>query len=75
MPLSIDDAIAAVQEFDNEPNAEFAIDRIEIKPVPKHANHWHYLILLENEAKVTHYDLYIVLMDGKVIPAMIETRQ
>ena len=72
MPLSIDDAIAAVQEFGNEPNAEFAIDRIEIKPVPKHANHWHYLA---NDAKVTHYDLYIVLMDGKVIPAMIETRQ
>ena len=71
-PLSVDKAIQAIKQFRKGPKNSTAIREIEIRPVPRHEEHWHYLVKIANDAKQTKYDIYVVLMDGKVIPAIIE---
>lgn len=71
-PLSIAEAIAAVKEFIKDPSSSVAIREIELRMVPRYEKHWHYLIKIANDEKKTKYDIYVVLMDGKVIPAIIE---
>ena len=71
-PLSVDGAIKAVKKFLKNSKNSIEISEVEIRPVPRHENHWHYLIKLTNNTKQTKYDIYVVLMDGKVIPAIIE---
>ncbi|VAW56988.1 hypothetical protein MNBD_GAMMA07-2027, partial [hydrothermal vent metagenome] len=34
--------------------------------------HWHYLVKTEDNTAKTKYNIYVVLMNGKVIPAIIE---
>lgn len=67
-PLSLGDAISIVRSL----NKTGAIKEIEIREVPKHENKWHYLVKIADDAKTTRYDIYVVLMNGKVIPAIIE---
>jgi len=70
-PLTVSEALHAVGEF-----AEFddsnKVREIEIRPVPRYENHWHYLIKVANDEVTSKYDIYVVLMSGKVVPAMIE---
>lgn len=71
-PLTIAGAIQAVKDFNKTPDTLGAIKEIEIRPVPKHEKHWHYLIKIANESMITKYNIYVVLMNGKVVPAIIE---
>ena len=71
-PLSVGEAIKAVKKFVKNSKKSIDIREIEIRPVPRYEKHWHYLIKLTNNTKQTKYDIYVVLMDGKVIPAIIE---
>jgi len=67
--LTVNEAILAVKKFRKTP---VDVQEIEIRPIPKHKKHWHYLIKVSNNAMKSKYDVYIVLMNGKVIPATIE---
>ena len=71
-PLKISNAIQAVKNFAKNSKNSTPIREIEIRPIPRHEKHWHYLIKTDNHKKKTKYDIYVVLMDGKVIPAIIE---
>ena len=71
-PLSVEEAIQAVKTFIKDPTGTLPIREIEIRTVPRHEKHWHYLVKIKNDAMKTKYDIYVVLMNGKVIPAIIE---
>lgn len=71
-PLTVAEAIDAVNSFNNKTKATKPIVEIEIRQMPKHKNNWHYLIKVTNSAMKSKYDIYVVLMSGMVIPAMIE---
>ena len=71
-PLTVFQAIKAIRDFNKSSNNSGSIKEIELKPVPKHGKYWHYLIKITNDAKKSKYDIYVVLMNGKVIPAIIE---
>jgi hypothetical protein len=73
-PLSIANAIDAVQRYiaPSSINNENLIG-IELKQIPRHKHYWHYIVknkMLTAEKPVSHY--YVVLMNGKVIPAIKE---
>lgn len=70
-PLSVIDAIQSVKDFNKTSKNLGTIKEIEIRPVSKRGNHWHYLIKIANNSMKTKYDVYVVLMNGKVIPAII----
>jgi len=72
IPLTVDRAIQAVIDFSKDSITPGVIKKIELRRVPKHDKHWHYLIKISNDAMKTKYNIYVVLMDGKVIPAIIE---
>ncbi len=72
LPLTVDKAIQSVIDFTKTSQTPSTIREIEIRTVPKHETHWHYLIKIANDAMKTKYNIYVVLMDGKVIPAIIE---
>ena len=76
-PLLIADVVSLVQEYiDSDPRQTDAIlKEIALKKIPHHENKWHYLIEIENlyEDKPQSY-YYIVLMNGKVIPALKEPK-
>ncbi len=71
-PLTVVQAIKAVRSFSKSPNISGEIKEIEIRPAPKHGRHWHYLIKISNDTTKSKFDIYVVLMNGKVIPAIIE---
>jgi len=71
-PLSVDGAIQAVKVFIKNPKASMEIKEIELRPVPRHEEHWHYLVKVANPKMKTRFDIYVVLMDKKVFPAIIE---
>ena len=71
-PLTIVEAIQAVKEFNKASKNLGAIKEIEIRPVPNYEKHWHYLIKIANDLMKTKYSIYVVLMSGKVVPAIIE---
>lgn len=71
-PLTVSQAIKAVKDFTKSSDNAGIVKEIEIRPFPKHVKHWHYLIKVTNKAKKARYDIYVVLMNGKVIPAIIE---
>jgi len=74
-PLTIDEALQAVQKF-MIANAEFAETRftgIELKRIPRHEKNWHYLVKVKykvDDKMQPHF--FVVLMDGKVISALRE---
>jgi len=71
-PLTVLQAIKAVRGFSKSSNISGAIKEIELRPVPKNGNHWHYLVKVENNATKAKCDIFLVLMSGEVIPAIIE---
>ena len=71
-PLSVGEAVKAVKKFDKSPKTDGKIQEIEIRQVPGHENRWHYLVKVSNEAMKSKMSVYVVLMNGKVIPAIIE---
>jgi len=73
LPLSIAEALAAIKTYlstDSE-LIEATLTGIELKQIPHHESHWHYLVEVSctNEDKIQPH-FFIVLMDGKVIPAL-----
>jgi len=68
-PLTVSAAIQAVKNFTKILNP---INEIEIRAVPKYKKKWHYLIKIADESMKSKYDIFVVLMSGKVIPAIIE---
>ncbi len=68
-PLLVGDAIAAVKAFVKDPGA---VKEIEIRQVPRHEKKWHYLIKIADDSMKFKYSIYVVLMDGTVIPSIIE---
>lgn len=71
-PLTVGDAIRAVKEFVGSSDATGKVKEIEIRTVPKYDGKWHYLVKLADDSRETKYDIYVVLMSGKVIPGIIE---
>jgi len=76
-PLTINKAIQAVHDYHKKNNAELAtetVNEIELKKMTRHEKYWHYLIKIKiNGSDDPKYQVYIVLMNGKVIPALTET--
>jgi len=73
-PLSIKQAIQAIHNLDIKNNSNPADDmvkEIELREIPQYKSHWHYLIKVRG-TQSHRYQVYVVLMNGKVIPAMIE---
>ncbi|MGD8804079.1 MAG: hypothetical protein PVG12_12920 [Gammaproteobacteria bacterium] len=68
-PLTVGEAVQAVKNF---VTSSTTVEEIEIRHVPKFEKHWHYLIKVSNDEVKPKYKIYVVLMDGKVIPAIIE---
>jgi len=68
-PLTISGAIQALKNFIK---ISGPIKEIEIRQVPKHDKQWHYLIKVSNDSMKSKYSIYVVLMNGVVIPAIIE---
>lgn len=75
VPLSIDDAIKAVKNLAATENhvTHITLTSIELKQIPGHPKHWHYLVKmkLENNGEIQP-QYFVVLLDGKVIPAVKE---
>ncbi len=76
-PLTIGKAIKAVHEYHHKNDTELAtetINEIELKEIVHHENYWHYLVKIKtNDSKGANYQVYVVLMNGKVIPAITQT--
>lgn len=68
--LTVGKAVQAVKNFTKSSN--IIVKEIEIRPLPKNNTHWHYLIKVANDEMKTKYNIYVVLMSGKVIPGIIE---
>lgn len=67
-PLTVGEAIQAVKNSFKIG----AIKEIEIRPIPKHKKKWHYLIKVANDEMKSKLSTYVVLMNGIVVPAIIE---
>jgi hypothetical protein len=74
-PLTIKQALSAIEEGEKA-DIDFSkttVIGIELKPVPRHKSYWHYLVKLRTITDGESEPLYyIVLMNGKVIPAIRE---
>lgn len=74
-PIDVEDVVQKIQAYaDTHPalaNAKF--EKVELKRIPHHPNHWHYLVAMKTPGD-DHTALYyfVMLMDGKVIPALKE---
>ncbi len=68
-PLTVSAAIKAVKKYTKSLKP---IKEIEIRKVPDYKNQWHYLVKSADDSMQSKYDIYVVLMNGKVIPAIIE---
>lgn len=75
VPLSLDAALKKVQQYtdSNKRMMHSSLIAIELKQIPHHDNLWHYLVKVKstiNDKPQAHF--FIVLMDGKIIPAFKE---
>ncbi len=70
-PLSIPQALEKVSHFIHVDPDKVRVSEIELKTLPEHPHHWHYLLRLSYQKDPQpHY--FIVLMNGKVIAAIKE---
>lgn len=75
-PLCVTEALAAVKKA----LASYPVDigaielaSIELKEFPHQPGHWHYLVRLKKQdPEAAHPAFYVVLMNGKAIPATRE---
>jgi len=76
-PLTIEKAIQAVHSYHKKNDAELVaetVKEVELKKMARHEKYWHYLIKIKvNGDDDARYQVYVVLMNGKVIPALTET--
>jgi hypothetical protein len=68
-PLSIKEAIQAVNDKNGGELSIDTIKEIELREISHYKHYWHYLIKTKTKTK---YRIYVVLMNGKVIPAVVE---
>jgi hypothetical protein len=74
-PLTLADALEAVQEYIvANPELRYAVlTEIELKRIPQHERHWHYLVRMQSDGGgKPHAWFLIVLMDGKIIAGLRE---
>lgn len=74
-PLSLTAALDAVHKhLAADPTlADATLSGIELKQIPHHENHWHYLVKLQaHNADNPRPHYFIVLMNGKVIAGLRE---
>ena len=75
VPLSVDDALKAASDLaETEHNLKhIVLTSIELKQIPGHPKYWHYLVKMkaENNGEI-QAQYFVVLLDGKVIPAVKE---
>lgn len=74
-PLAMNDAIDVLQKFiaSNKEFTDTELLEIELRKLPRHEQHWHYMFKTRttiNEA--SHQLFFVVLMNGKIIPAIRE---
>ena len=72
-PLSVDQALQAVQNFitTNPDFTDITLTGIELKQIPHHETYWHYLVKVKFKHNgTTQPHFFAVLMDGKVISAI-----
>lgn len=74
-PLTINGALKAIEKQASAyPELkDTVLTEIELKPIPRHEEHWHYIVKMKskyNQKSKPHY--VIVLMDGKVFPGLKE---
>ena len=73
LPLSVDDAIKAMRDFFKQPKMIGTIEEIEIRTIKNFPGNWHYLFkVAASDTDNRKHEIYVVLMNGKVIPAFIE---
>ncbi len=76
-PLTVSQAIQAVHAFHKKNNENIVaetVKEIELREISRHKNYWHYLVKIKiNSDRKSKYQVYVVLMNGKVIPALTET--
>lgn len=78
-PLTISKAIQAVHNFHKKNDAKLVVEtikEIELRVIPRRENYWHYLVKIEVNSisdDDAQFQVYVVLMNGKVIPALTET--
>jgi len=68
-PLTVVEAIRAVKSLTKTLKP---IKEIEIRRSANYKNKWHYLIKSADSSMSSDFDIYVVLMSGKVIPGIIE---
>ena len=74
-PLTIADVVNDIQKtVASHPNLTNAtLKKIELKQIPHHKNHWHYLVAIETKVNShTELNYFAVLMNGKVIQLIKE---
>ena len=74
-PLSVADALQAVQKYIGSHGkiSDIKLRGIELKRMSHHEMYWHYLVkIIYQRGDKTQPHFFVVLMDGKVIPALQE---
>ncbi len=74
-PLTISKALANVYKHlaANPKLAKATLVEIKLKEIPRHKGYWHYLIKLNTKTNhKLHSYYFVVLMDGKIFPALRE---
>lgn len=74
-PLEIGNLVKKLRAYAEQHPAlgDASFAEVELKRIPRHPDHWHYLAVLhtpDDSNHALHY--FVVLMDGKVIPALKE---
>ena len=73
LPLGVDAAIRSIRDFIKQADTVGAIEKIEIRGIKNYPGQWHYLFKVATDhTNSSGYKMYLVLLNGKVIPAFIE---
>ncbi len=76
-PLSVNKAIQSIKNLyktNRDHLLPKSVKEVELRKISRHEYYWHYLVKIKtNTDKKPKYQIYVVLMNGKVIPALIET--
>jgi len=64
--------VEAIKALKKSIKALGSIKEIEIRKIPKHNDLWHYLIKVSDEKMTSKVSIYVVLMNGIVVPGIIE---
>ena len=73
--LNVTDAVVSVKKFitENDGLKEAQVEEIVLRQIPHHEGRWHYMVKLKTERdEQVSYHYLVVLMNGKIIPAIRE---